>query len=68
MLPLVVAVVWGYLIVEGEKVHVHEICSEMQGLVHMLRCPSVDLTQVLGYKAESLFVATVMGKVASLML
>lgn len=68
MLPFVVAVVWGYLMVEGENVHIHEICSEMQGLVHMLRCPSVDLTQVLGYKAESLFVATVMGKVASLML
>ena len=30
MLPLVVAVVWGYLMVEGEKVHVHEICSEMR--------------------------------------
>lgn len=48
--------------------HIHEIYSEMQGLVHMLRCPSIDLIQILGYKAESLFVATVMGKVASPML
>lgn len=63
MLPPVVAVVWGYLTVEGESAHVHESCNEKQGLMHMLRCPSIDLSQILDYKAESLCIATIMGKV-----
>lgn len=63
MLPPVVAVVWGYLTVEGESVHVLESCNEKQGLVHLLRCPSTDLIQILDYKAESFCVATIMGKV-----
>lgn len=68
MLTPVAAVVWGYLTVEGENAHIHESYKEMQGLVHMFRCPSTDLIQIPDYKAESLFVATIMWKVASLML
>ena len=68
MLLIVVSVVWDCLTMEGGSVHIHERCTKMQRLVHMLRCSLTDFIQMLHYEAELLFGATVMGKVACLKL